>query len=276
MRLMHPARIALLVLSILPALHAQPAFEVASIRPSVRQPNGRFGNYKDSGGPGTNDPGRMILENFDIRSLILKAYDLPLYRFVGSESLFDVRFDITATIPAGATKEQFLLMQQNLLATRLGLVVHREKKEMPLYELVVAKSGSKLKEAVPPGEPLEPPSFAGGIKKDDEGFPVLPPGHTMYAIYMDRARLQGAAETMEHFAATLSSQLQSPVQDSTGLTGKYDFVLKWLPGNLRAEDDPGLSLESALPAQLGLTLRKTRGQVDVLVVDHVEKTATEN
>jgi len=218
----------------------------------------------------------MVLENFDIRSLITKAYDLPFYRLIAPEWLFDIRFDINANIPAGTTKEQFLAMQQNLLATRLGLVVHREKKEMPVYELIVAKGGSKLKEAAPAGELADTPSFAGGIKRDDEGFPILPPGHTMYAIAMDHARLQGVSETMEHFASTLSGQLSAPVTDATGLTGKYDFTFKWLPGNLRPDDDPGLSLESALPQQLGLILRKTRGQVDVVVVDHVDKVPTEN
>jgi uncharacterized protein (TIGR03435 family) len=229
-----------------------------------------------SGGPGTNDPGRLVLENFDIRSLILKAYDLPLYRLIVPDWTFDVRFDVNANMPAGTTKEQFLAMQQNLLATRLGLVVHREKKEMSVYELIVAKGGSKLKEAAPAGELDDAPSFAGGIKRDDEGFPILPPGHTMYAIAMDHARLQGASETMEHFASTLSGQLSAPVTNATGLTGMYDFTVKWLPGNLRPDDDPGLSLESALPQQLGLMLKKTRGLVDIMVVDHVNKVPTEN
>src|ERR1700722_4425747 len=100
-------RTALVLLSALPPVQAQLAFEVASIRPSVIQANGRYGNYRMSGGPGTNDPGRMVLENFDIRSLILKAYDLPLYRVIAPEWLFDVRFDVNANIPAGTNKEQF-------------------------------------------------------------------------------------------------------------------------------------------------------------------------
>jgi uncharacterized protein (TIGR03435 family) len=266
---------ALILLSVVPAIYAQPAFEVASMRPSALQANGRYGNYRMSGGPGTNDPGRMILENFDIRSLILKAYDIPFYSFSGPEWLFDVRFDVTASIPPGTTKEQFLLMQQNLLATRLGLVVHREMREMPLYELMVARGGSKLKIAAPPGEPDDVPKFTD-LKRDAEGFPVLIPGRTMYAMAMDHARLQGAGETMTHFASTLAGQLSAPVTDATGLTGKYDFTLKWLPGNLRPDDDPGLSLEAALPSQLGLTLRHTKGQVEILVVDHVEKTPTDN
>ena len=269
-------RTVLILSSALPAVHAQITFEVASIRPSAVLANGLYGNYKSVGGPGTNDPGRMILENFDIRSLILKAYDLPFYRLIAPEWLFNIRFDVNATIPPGATKEQFLLMQQNLLATRLGLVVHREKKEMPLYELIVAKGGSKLKAAAPPGELPDAPSSFYDLKKDDEGFPVLFAGQTMYAMTGNRASLQGVGETMEHFASTLAGQLSAPVTDATGLAGKYDFKLKWLPGNLRPEDDPGLTLESALPQQLGLTLRKTRGPVDVLVVDHVEKTPTEN
>jgi uncharacterized protein (TIGR03435 family) len=267
-------RVALIVLSVIPALHAQAAFEAASVRPSTILANGRYGNYKWSGGPGTSDPNRMILENFDIRSLITKAYDIPMYRFSGPEWLFDIKLDVTAIIPAGTTNEQFLVMQQNLLATRLGLVVHREKKEMPIYELVIAKGGSKLKEAAPPQGDIAWP--AGPLKKDDDGFPVLPPGHTTYAFAMNHARLQGAGETMEHFVSTLTGQLSAPVVDVTGLTGKYDFTLKWIAGNLRPEDDPGLSLESALPQQLGLTLRHSKGQIEVLVVDHVEKTPTEN
>ena len=182
----------LVLLAAFAPVHAQVTFEVASIKPSAIQPNGRYGNYRMAGGPGTNDPGRMVLENFDIRSLILKAYDLPMYRLIVPDWTFDVRFDVNANIPAGTTKEQFLAMQQNLLATRLGLVVHREKKEMPVYELVVAKGGSKLKEAAPPGEEADiSASFVNGMKRDDEGFPILPPGHTMYAIAMDHARPAG-------------------------------------------------------------------------------------
>jgi uncharacterized protein (TIGR03435 family) len=267
---MGPLRTALLVLSFLPAIHAQPAFEVASIRPSTPRPDGLYGNYKRSGGPGTNDPGRMILENFTIGSLIMRAYDIPSYLFSGPESLSNIRLDVTATLPPGATKEQFLLMQQNLLATRLGLVVHREKKEMPVYELIVAKGGSKLKPSAPPGDSPAAPSF------DKDGFPVLLPGHTMFTSTGDHQWIEASADTMEHLAQMLAGQLQAPVQDATGLTGKYDFTLKWLPNILRPDSDPGLGLEGALPSQLGLTLRRTKGQVEVLVVDHVEKTPTEN
>ena len=267
---MRIARAVLIAVSVLPAIHAQPAFEVASIRASTVQANGLYGNYRRSGGPGTSDPGRMILENFNIPSLIMRAYDIPSYLFSGPDWLSDIRFDVTAIVPPGTTKEQFLLMQQNLLATRLGLVIHHEKREMPVYELIVAKGGSKLKAAAPPENSDATPSF------DKDGFPVLSPGHISYVSNGKTAKIQSSADTMEHFATLLAGQLGAPVQDATGLTGNYDFTLRIIPGTPGPEDDPGLSLESALPQQLGLTLRHTKGQVDILVVDHVEKTPTEN
>ena len=255
---------------------AQVSFEVASIRPSTVLSNGRYGNYRNTGGPGTADPGRMILENFDIASLILKAWDLPYYALSAPDWIHDVRFDVSATIPPGTTKEQFLLMQQNMLITRLGLAVHREKREMPIYELAVAKGGSKLKAAAPPQDLPDLTSSPADLKRDGDGFLILLPGRTMYAIGMGHASLQAFGETMEYFTSTLAGQLRAPVTDATGLTGKYDFTLRWLTGNAGADGDPGMSLEGAITQQLGLILRRGRGPVDILVVDHVDKTPSEN
>ena len=217
----------------------------------------------------------MILENFDLASLILKAYNIPYYLLSAPAWVHDVRFDVTANIPSGATKEQFVVMQQNLLITRMALKVHYEKKEMAVYELIVAKGGIKLKEASLTQKDSGDQSNAGSPKTDADGFLVFPPGRTMYGLSGNRGSLQGAGETMEHFASTLAGQLQSPVVDATGLTGKYDFSLKWVAGP-PSDDAPGVNLESALPQQLGLTLRKMRSPVKVLFVDHIEKAPTEN
>jgi uncharacterized protein (TIGR03435 family) len=258
------------------AAQAQITFEAASIRPSVRQPNGRFGNYKNTGGPGTNDSDHMILENFDLRSLILKAYDLPFYRISAPDWLFDVRFNVTANIAPGATKEQFLLMQQELLATRFGLMVHHEKKEMDVYQLLVAKGGSKVKEAGPPQDQGPDEPVSGPLKRDGEGFPILPIGTTMAIVGNGYASYSSQGGTIEHFASMLAGQLQAPVTDATGLTGKYDFTLKWIAGDSHPGDDPGLNLEGSLPQQLGLMLKKMKGPVDVLVVDHVDRAPSDN
>jgi uncharacterized protein (TIGR03435 family) len=181
-----------------------------------------------------------------------------------------------AKVPEGTTKEQFRLMQQKLLAERFNLVVHREKKEMPIYELVVAKSGSKLKEASAEAPTSDPDGPLSPLKKDADGFPILPPGRTAYAIARGHARLQAAGETMEHFVSTLGGQLREPVIDATGLPGKYDFTLTWLPGDFPRDNDTGPTLLNAIPQQLGLTLRHTRGQVEIVVVDHVDKTPADN
>jgi uncharacterized protein (TIGR03435 family) len=136
------------------------SFEVTSVKASPPPPNGLW-NYNLSGGPGTKDPTRFTCQNFDLASLIQMVYDVPYYLLLTPAWTRDQRFDIVAKIPEGATKEQFLLMQQNLLAERFKLVVHREKKEMPLYELVVAKGGVKFKETGKPRDETDGPLFPG-------------------------------------------------------------------------------------------------------------------
>ncbi len=95
---------------------------------------------------------------------------------------------------------------------------------------------------------MKQPMFQARLKRDKDGFPVLLPGHTMFTSTGDRAWIQGRADTMENLAHMLVRQLQGPVQDATGLTGHYDFTLKWLPGNNRPDADPGLTLDGAAVA----------------------------
>jgi bla regulator protein blaR1 len=228
------------------------SFEVASVKPSRPPADGHNAHFKISGGPGTKDPSRFACENYDLASLIEKAYDVPYYRLSAPAWTEGKRFDIIANVPEGATKEQFRLMQQNLLVERFKLVVHREKKEMPQYELVVAKSGLKLKEASA-GEAKDKTDeslFPDGMKTDAEGFPILPPGHTMYVIVKGHARLQASGETMEHFASTLASQLRESAIDATGLTGKYDFTLSWLPEDFPSDADTAPTLLTPFPSNL--------------------------
>jgi uncharacterized protein (TIGR03435 family) len=90
------------------------------------------------GGPGTGDPGRVSIENYPLESLILEAYDIRTFQITGPDWLIGnfgptaARFDVTATIPPGATREQFRQMLQDLLAKRFKLAIHHEMKEMPV------------------------------------------------------------------------------------------------------------------------------------------------
>jgi len=124
------------------------------------------------GGPGTTDPGMYACRNCPISWVLSEAYDLKTFELAGPGWLDNARFDFMAKIPPGTTKAALRIMLQNLLADRFKLTIHREKKEMPVYELTVARNGSKLSEAVPKDESKEE-APSGQLQRDRDGFPVL-------------------------------------------------------------------------------------------------------
>jgi uncharacterized protein (TIGR03435 family) len=261
-------------------LDASLQFEVASIRPAP-PPNGRGMRIRWNGGPGTKDPGLFNCENCSPSMLVMQAYDIKDYQYSGPDWTQSTRFNISAKVPPGATKEQFRQMMQNLLAERFKMTFHREKKEMATYELVVAKNGPKMKAPAPPpadGDEKPPARPPGGFKTDANGFPVLAPGReSMGIITGSHATIRFANETMADFAGSLSDQVRKPITDATGLKGKYDFTLQWVTdGASLSSGDPGPTIFQALQDQLGLKLESKKGMVDILVVDHLEKTPTEN
>lgn len=295
-----------------------PSFEVASIKPAegpimlagggMQMRDGR------GGGPGTTDPGRITTNNRSLRDLIATAYNVKRYQISGPDWLDSQRFDIVAKVPDGASKEQVPAMWQNLLKERFGLKVHHNIKEMPMYALVVAKDGPKLKESAdqsaaqtpPPGFPdAAPPPPPGPPKMGKDGMPVLPrsmarPGALMMMMVPGRMRMMGTGVTMASLVDNLVRMEDRPVVDQTGLTKKYDVTLDFSPdgiGSMRGMPLPPLGMEKAPPVggemkapenvesaplsvalqqQLGLKLESKRGPVDLLVIDHVEKTPTEN
>jgi uncharacterized protein (TIGR03435 family) len=259
-----------------------PTFEVASIKPGP-PPDGRGMYVRSSGGPGSNDPERYTAENISLESLVMSAYDVKPYQLNAPDWTKNARFNVTAKIAPGATKDQFRMMQQNLLAERFGLKVHWETREMSLYELAVAKGGPRIKEAGPekPADPDQPrPGLPTTITRDKNGYPVLPPGDRTMTLMVGKGQAARRArrETMEQTASYLSFQLGRPVVDATGLTGKYDFDLYWQDdrGATAAEADRGPGLAQAIQEQLGLKLEAKKGPVKILVVDHAEKTPAEN
>ena len=184
------------------------------------------------------------------------------------------RFDIDAKVagedmlqwqkPAGQAA-MLRAMLQALLTERCKLAVHRELKEVPVYSLVLAKSGPRLK-LTNPDETHE------GVKLPFGG--IIGQGK-------DQGTLQFFATPMSSFATVLSSMFGAgrPIQDKTGLTGEYDIVLKLgdgiVVGNPTSRDataasDPGGSIGS-LVSSLGLKLESAKGQVETLVIDYIER-----
>jgi uncharacterized protein (TIGR03435 family) len=273
------------------------AFEVASIKSSP-PPDGRGMRV----GCPASDPGRIACTNINLANLVTMAYGIAHYQLVGLSLSDSDRFEIAVKIPAGATKDQIKLMWQTLLAERFKLAVHREKKEVPVYELVVAKGGPKMQESVeePPTSSdtaPAPPMRDGPPKLDKDGFPDLPPGRgTSMAMMNGKARWRATKETTGMLASMLGTQLSQPVTDATGLKGKYDFTLSWVTGSFgggrggaavsqpeggsplagMSEPDDGPTLFSAVQSQLGLKLEQKKGSIEVLVVDHAERMPTEN
>ena len=158
-------------------------------------------------------------------------------------------------------------MVQELLAERFKLKLHHETKELPMYAMTVVKSGVKMTPVAAVPVPA------------DGAAPAKPQGSGIRG--MGRGQLQGMNTTPDLLANVLGSQPEiggRMVLDKTGLTGKYDFMLKWTPdaGMAGAVDagavpeSSGPSLFTALQEQLGLRLDATKGMVDTIVIDSVE------
>jgi uncharacterized protein (TIGR03435 family) len=256
----------LLAVLIATSLAAQPRFEAAAIKPGPPPAPGI--NTIARGGPGSSDPALATLENIDLFSLTAMAYGIQRYQLSAPGWMSTARFTITARIPAGSTVGDYRVMLQNLLAERFGLTLHHEQKEIQIADLVVAKNGPRLKESAPDltapvPNGLQPPPPKGGP----------PPGYNgPFNLNLKRA-------SMEQFTAMLSGLFDQPVIDATGLTGRYDITLYALvganPPNPDTTNAP-LPLIDAVQEQLGLKLISKKSTVDVIVIDHIEKTPTEN
>lgn len=259
-----------------PAQTAKPTFEVASVKPAT--PLGRMGRQaKREGGPGTGDPVRYTCGNCPVYWVLSEAYDIKPYQYIGPDWVNELRFDFDATMPKGTTKEGFHEMLQTLLTERFKLALHREPKELQVYELTVLKGGPKFHES---GSEDTAEVAPAPLQRDADGFPILPKGTSMAAV-PGHARIRSDARTMSWLAQMLSGQMQSAVIDATGLAAKYDYQLSWSYERTNSPaadpiDESRLALMQALQSQLGLRLESKKGIVDVLVVEHIEKVPTEN
>ena len=233
-------------------------FEAASIKPSPPQPMGmmRIGIQMLPGG-------RISMTGVTVKIMIQRAYGVRDFQIVGGPAWLDSdQYDIIAKPEGTATPDQVKLMTQALLADRFQLKFHRETKELPTYALVVAKGGPKFpaSEVVPEGSDK--------------------PKGTRISVGRGQFTLQGAA--MAALANQLGQILGRSVIDKTELTGNYDFNLEWTPDESQPGGDhpspadaQGPSIFTALQDQLGLKVESTKGPVEILVIERVEK-ASEN
>ena len=205
-------------------------------------------------------------KNHALKTLLAAAYNLSPKAIFGVPEWNDAsHYDILAKTPGEKRPDldQQMAMLRTLLTDRFKLVFHREQREMPVYALTVAKGGPKLHESTIPAD------------STPEGPPAL-----AFVIYPDEVKLPAKSATVGEFASVLQrAAMDRPVIDQTGISGRYDFDLEWLPdetqfGGLGLKPNPDMpkpDLFAAVQQQLGLKLEATRGPVDVLVVDHSER-----
>lgn len=200
--------------------------------------------------------------NVTLEWMIEGGYDLKEDQLAGVPKWAkDTRFDIDAKIsdpdPAALkklTRQQRVAMVAQLLIDRFALKTHWEKRTLPVYNLVIAKGGTKLKDV----SSADPERRVGGMGPGS----MRTSNNSMEAVGLE----------IKTLTYSLSSQLEHTVIDKTGLTGKYDFTLNWQPaaGADASEESSTASIFTALEEQLGLKLEATKAPVDVLVVDHLE------
>jgi uncharacterized protein (TIGR03435 family) len=253
---------------------SQPAFEVASVKRDV---SGK------AGGMFTLVPA-CHLERMTLRELVVFAYRVQGFQVTGGPGWIDSdRYNIDAnTERPPAINPEYVILQsrrlQTLLGDRFHLAIHSETKELPIYELNVAKGGLKLQ--------------SSNCIQRESGDTAIAPGKTP-AVYcggliggsLASGRLEASSTTIANFAKSLSRMLDRTVVDKTGITGEFPVHLAFtpdashqapdaagpLPAGGAAVSDLGPDIFAAMQGQLGLTLKSAKGPAEILVIDHVEK-----
>jgi uncharacterized protein (TIGR03435 family) len=241
------------------AAGAPAAFEVASIRVSQLGKAGGEGSRRENI---QVSPGSVTMRNVSLRSCVRWAYHVVDYQVTGPDWLNSERYDIAAKAAGPTTEDQLRVMLQALLAERFKLALHRQTKELPAYVLMAGKNGPKVHES------------------QTEGEMVVEPNQSRMTVSVQRAPVSQLVEM-------LSNLFRAPVLDETGLKGRYDIsvnVAKYLPElgkrgeehGAEAQADPLSIVTLALQEELGLKLESRKASIDLLIVDHAEKTPVEN
>jgi uncharacterized protein (TIGR03435 family) len=259
---------------------AVPAFDIISVKPDST--NGGMMRTMFTGDG-------LSMTNLPVHMLLTQAYQLNDDRILGEPAWTRTdRFDVEAKV-AGADVDtlkklpfdQRRSMVLQILTDRFKMTAHHETRELPVYTLVIAKGGTKLKDV-----------------SDAKPTPDNPCPRSGSRMMMQPGKVTVTSGQIQTFMQILSQQLGRTIVDKTGLTGSYDFTLQWTPDNgpggppppgaatgpagpagalpsPQLPDPSGASIFTAIQEQLGLKLEPTKAPVDVIVIDHIEK-PTEN
>jgi uncharacterized protein (TIGR03435 family) len=259
------------------------------------------GRYRPfEGGPGSKTPTR-VGGHTTMGWMVMHAYDVNSRQVSGPSWMETEFFEIDATLAPGTTKEQEKVMWQNLLKERFHMEVHRETRELQVFALVTGKKGPKLKESDPAEEAADKEAVAAAAGRPrpqmtmgPDGFPQIPadakmPGSYSLALGSGeflRVKMFCRHQTMAALADGLSNYAGRLVEDQTGLKGKYDFTLAFeadppqfagaSTGTPSTPAERGAALTTAVQEQLGLKLEGKKSNIEMLVIDRLDKVPTEN
>jgi bla regulator protein BlaR1 len=267
---------------------ARPKFEVASVKPCTVDPPGTGGGGRKAGSPTPRSPERLSTACMSVEDLIRDAYVMfakgDLYRDPSNPPLSGVpdwtrtaRYIIDAKAEGAHTQGMMMgPMLQTLLEDRFHVKVHHETREVPVYFLSVAKDGPKLT-----------PFQKGSCTPVEFGTVPAQRPVDMCHVMVGRGTLTAQASTVTTMSKLLPLILDRPVIDKTGITGTYDFFLKFAldertpyptpdgmapgPPPVTAVDEPGPTIFEALQKQYGLKLDPGKGPREFVVIDHVER-----
>src|SRR5580658_5492989 len=244
------------------------------------------------------DGAQIRAAGLSLRDLLAIAYKIKATLISGPDWTASERFDISATLPAGGTAAQLPEMFQALLADRFQVKTHKDKKEFPVYALLVAKGGSKMKEAQLDSDDNNkdrPPGTRDAATTATGNGVSVNFGHGSSFTFANN-RFEAHKLTMRLFSGNLERFADRQIVDMTGLTGQYDFAFDVMPEDYRAmllraavwvganlPPEAQKMLDASSPAalgdalqQIGLRLDARKAPLDVLVIDDALKTPTAN
>jgi len=290
---------------------APASFEVASIKPTP-PPDMSGGRVMIRMGCG-NDPARFDCSGITLKDMLTRGYKLKNYQVSGPAWIESERFDVKAKIPDGAKPDQIPEMWKSLVAERFNLAAHTEKRDLPIYALIVGKGGPKLTPAEenPQNQVFTAPDGSkinvggggpsSGFKTTTTGSGGAPAGGAMMMSMGGggTSQMQMRSATMGGFSDFLARMMDRPVIDMTSVEGKYDISLEVSLEDMASmkrgmaamhgagmmmggrggdgpapDSTPAPSIFSAVQ-KLGLKLDSRKAPIDMLVVDKAEK-PTEN
>lgn len=264
-------------------------FEVASIRVATEQPTNTVGVGLQV------DGSQVRISYLSLKDYISIAYKVRVNQIIGPDWLGSQRFDIAGKLPDGSSRSDVNEMLQTLLAERFQLKVHREMKELPVYALEVAKTGLKATQTVPPDAVIESADAVNVAAGGSAAGVAISFGRGS-SFTLGTSAFEVKRLTMGMIADMFTRFLDRPVVDMTNLKGGYDLVLdiapeERLPMMVRSAVTAGVVLPPQALALLdgssmsslvesmkkvGLSLEARRVPLEVIVVDQMQKTPTEN